>query len=71
MLLSDNRFVRGERGSSDAPADHHRTAVWLGIYLSRQSAAQLWALAARLLKSGAWALLVFAVFVGAIYLCLR
>ena len=46
-------------------------AVWLGIYLSRQSAAQLWILAGRLLKIGAWALLIFVVFVGAVYLCVR
>jgi hypothetical protein len=45
--------------------------VWLGIHLSRQSAAQLGVLAGRVLKIGAWTLLIFVVFVGVVYLCVR
>jgi hypothetical protein len=71
MLLSDSWFISGERVARMHLLIIIALAVWLGIYLSRQSAAQLWILAGRLLKIGAWALLIFVVFVGAVYLCVR
>lgn len=71
MLLSDTSFVPWERAALMHLLIIIALAVWLGIYLSRQSAAQLWILAGRLLKIIAWTLLVFVVFAGAVYFWVR